>query len=150
MDFPWKKKGIVLTAPLTSEVDTVVKFIDEYLAPRSFDTVVLQIRYRYQFKSHPELWGYDPLSFGDVKKLLDVCKKNGIKLVPKMNLFGHQCRKVDSPPELGEEHLQTNESGRDFMFHNCLFLKNVSIVRFIADFLFRLILNKENTSYCLI
>ena len=99
INFPWEKKGIVLTAPLTNEVDTVVKFIDEYLAPRAFDTVVLQVRYRYQFKSHPELWGYDPLSFGDVKKLLDVCKKNGIKLVPKMNLFGHQSGLHNEPTD---------------------------------------------------
>ena len=86
IDFPWETKGIVLTAPLCGEVDDVVKFIDEYLAPRGFNMVVLQLRYRYQFKSHPQVWGYDPLSYDDVKKLLSVCKKHGIKLVPKMNL----------------------------------------------------------------
>ncbi len=90
MKTPWKTKGIVLTSPLTEEVDDVVKFIDEYLAPRGFNMLVLQVRYRYQFKRHPECWGYDPLSEADVKKLLAVCRKNNIKLVPKMNLCGHQ------------------------------------------------------------
>ena len=88
MNLPWKTKGIVLTAPLTDEIDDVIKFIDEYLAPRGFNMVVLQTRYRYQFKNHPEVWGYDPLSYNDVKKLLAVCNKNNIKLVPKMNLIG--------------------------------------------------------------
>lgn len=99
MDFSWKTKGIVLTAPLTSELDYVVRLIDEYLAPRGFNLLVLQVRYRYQFKTHPEVWGYDPLSLSDVKKLLDVCKKHGIKLVPKMNLFGHQSGLPNTPTD---------------------------------------------------
>ena len=90
MILPWKTKGIVLTAPMSGEVDDVIKFIDEYLAPRGINMVVMQIRYRFQFKKHPEVWGYDPLSYEDAKRLLDVCKRNGIKLVPKMNLIGHQ------------------------------------------------------------
>ena len=84
MEFPWKTTGIVLTAPLSNEVDATVRLIDEYLAPRGFNMIVLQVRYRYQFKKHPEVWGYDPLSYEDVKALLAVCKKHNIKLVPKM------------------------------------------------------------------
>lgn len=90
MKLPWKTKGIVLTAPLSREVDDVVKFIDEYLAPKGCNLICIQIRYRYQFKLHPECMGYDPLSYDDIKKLVNICKKNNIKLVPKMNLQGHQ------------------------------------------------------------
>ena len=90
MNLPWKTKGIVLTAPLTDEIDDVIKLIDEYLAPRGFNMIVMQVRYRYQFKSHPEVRGYDPLSQENVKALLNVCRKNNIKLIPKMNLIGHQ------------------------------------------------------------
>ena len=99
MELPWKIKGIVLTAPLSDEVDDVIKFIDEYLAPRGFNMIVMQIRYRYQFKKHPEVWGYDPLSYEDVKKLLAVCKKNNIKLIPKMNLIGHQSGFPNEPTD---------------------------------------------------
>lgn len=99
MVFPWREKGIVLTAPLTEEVDDVVKFIEEYLAPRGFNMVVLQVRYRYQFKRHPEVWGYDPLSEADVKKLLSACCRNNIKLVPKMNLIGHQSGFPNEPTD---------------------------------------------------
>ena len=87
MNLPWKIKGILLTAPLTEDLDDVIKFIDEYLAPRGFNLVMLQIRYRYDFKKHPEVRGYDPLSKDDVKRLLEVCKKHNIKLIPKMNLM---------------------------------------------------------------
>jgi len=99
MKIPWKTKGIVLTAPLSEEIDEVIKFIDEYLAPRGFNMIVMQVRYRYQFKKHPEVWGYDPLSFEDVKKLLSVCRKNNIKLVPKMNLIGHQSGFPNEPTD---------------------------------------------------
>ncbi len=88
----WKFKGIVLTAPqpYKNEIEDVVKFIDKILAPAGVNLIVLQIRYKYQFKRHPECWGYDPLSSSDVKALLNVCRKNSIKLIPKMNLAGHQ------------------------------------------------------------
>lgn len=99
MEFSWKTKGIVLTSPLSEEIDDVIKFIDEYLAPRGFNMIVMQVRYRYQFKNHPKVWGYDPLSLEDVKRLLSVCRKNNIKLVPKMNLIGHQSGLHNEPTD---------------------------------------------------
>ncbi len=89
---PWKIKGIVLTAPqpYLGEVPLVAKFIEEVLVPAGVNMIVLQIRYRYQFKKHPECQGFDPLSYDDVKLLLDTCRRHNIKLVPKMNLLGHQ------------------------------------------------------------
>ena len=59
----------------------------------------MQVRYRYQFRRHPEVWGYDPLSMEDVKRLLNVCRKNNIKLVPKMNLIGHQSGFPNEPTD---------------------------------------------------
>ena len=99
MKLPWKTKGIVLTSPLTDEIEDVIKLIDEYLAPCGFNLIFLQVRYRYQFKKHPEVWGYDPLSLDDIKRLLSVCRKNGIRLVPKMNLIGHQSGFPNEPTD---------------------------------------------------
>lgn len=99
MKIPWKTKGIVLTAPLTKEVDDVVEFIDKYLAPNGCNLIVMQIRYRYRFRLHPECQGYDPLSYNDVKKLVNVCKKHNIRLVPKMNLQGHQSGLHNTPTD---------------------------------------------------
>ncbi len=99
MKLPWKTKGIVLTAPLSTEVDNTVKFIDEYLAPRGFNLIVMQIRYRYKFQLHPECMGYDPLSKEDIKKLVAVCKKHNIRFLPKMNLQGHQSGLPNTPTD---------------------------------------------------
>lgn len=99
MNLPWKIKGIVLTAPLSEEVDNTVKFIDEFLAPNGCNLICMQIRYRYRFQKHPECMGYDPLSKEDVKKIVRVCQKNGIRLLPKMNLFGHQSGIPNTPTD---------------------------------------------------
>lgn len=88
-NYPWKNRGIVLTAPMIRDVDTVCSFIESYLAQK-VDLLVLQMRYRYRFTSHPECMGCEPLSQEDVKKIVRVCKNNGIRLIPKMNLIGHQ------------------------------------------------------------
>ncbi len=98
---PWKTKGIVLTAPqpYKNEIPDVARFIEETLAPAGVNLIVLQIRYRYQFKRHPECQGFDPLSENDIKILLDVCRRNNIHLVPKMNLFGHQSGIHNTPTD---------------------------------------------------
>lgn len=98
---PWKTKGIVLTAPqpYKNELPDVAEFIEKILAPSGVNLIVLQIRYRYRFQRHPECMGYDPLSKEDVKFLLEVCRRNHIRLVPKMNLIGHQSGIHNTPSD---------------------------------------------------
>jgi hypothetical protein len=48
------------------------------------------VDYNYQYKSHPELRDSSALSKSEVKKLVAVCKKNNIHIVPQVNLLGHQ------------------------------------------------------------
>ena len=114
-NFPWKTKGIVLTAPqpYKNEVATVAEFIERVLAPAGVNLVVLQMRYRYQFKKHPECQGFDPLSYDDVKLLLHTCRRNGIRLVPKMNLLGHQSGRHNDPQD-GILHGHPTEGIADF------------------------------------
>jgi hypothetical protein len=66
------------------------KFIDEDLAPRGVNTLVLRVDYNYQFESHPELRENSALSREDVKKLVAVCRKDHIHLIPHVNMLGHQ------------------------------------------------------------
>lgn len=115
MKLPWKSKGIVLTAPFTKDVDDTIKFIDEYLAPNGCNLIVMQIRYRYQFKRHPECQGYDPLSESDIKKIVAVCKKNNIRLVPKINAVGHQSGLPNTPDDsiLHGHHIEGTLDIRD-------------------------------------
>ena len=83
-------KGFAIAAPTVSGVDRFVKFIEEELAPRKVNTLVLRVDYNYEYESHPELRNNGALSKEHVKKLVNVCKKNGIRLIPQINLLGHQ------------------------------------------------------------
>ena len=47
-------KGFAIAAPRPSGVDDFVKFINDELAPRKINTLILRIDYNYQYKSHPE------------------------------------------------------------------------------------------------
>ncbi|HLA57716.1 MAG TPA: family 20 glycosylhydrolase, partial [Puia sp.] len=83
-------RGFCIDAPRPSGLDTFVRFIDQELAPRKVNTLVVQIEYHYQFKSHPELTDSFALSRSDIKKIVSVCKKNNIRVIPQINLLGHQ------------------------------------------------------------
>ncbi len=83
-------RGFCIAAPKVDGVDRFVKFIDEELAPKKVNTLILRVDYNYQFQSHPELRDSSALSKDDVKKLVAVCKKHQINLIPQINLLGHQ------------------------------------------------------------
>lgn len=83
-------RGFFIDAPSPKGVDAFIKFIDEELAPRNVNTLVLRIDYGYQFKSHPEIANSAGLSEDDAKKLLEACRKHNINLIPHLNLMGHQ------------------------------------------------------------
>ncbi|MCG2590097.1 family 20 glycosylhydrolase [Rhodohalobacter sulfatireducens] len=83
-------RGFAIAAPQVDEVDRFVKFIDEELAPRHVNTLVLRVDYNYQYESRPELRDSIALSKEDVKKLVVAAKRNDIRIIPQVNLLGHQ------------------------------------------------------------
>ncbi|MDO9340877.1 MAG: family 20 glycosylhydrolase [Bacteroidales bacterium] len=83
-------RGFCIAAPQSKDLDEFVKFIDEELAPRSVNTLILRVDYNYRYESHPELRDSGALSKNEVKKLVAVCKKNNICIIPQVNLLGHQ------------------------------------------------------------
>ena len=83
-------RGLCIAAPDPAETEAFVKFITEELATRKVNTLVLRVDGGYQFESHPELRGKTALSKADVKKLVDVCRKYNIRIIPQINLLGHQ------------------------------------------------------------
>jgi hypothetical protein len=87
---PYPVRGLCIAAPSPDGIETFVKFIDEELAQKGLNTLILRIDYNYKYKSHPELTGSNPLTKKDVKKLVNVCRKNQIRLIPQINLLGHQ------------------------------------------------------------
>jgi len=83
-------RGFCIGSPDRGGIDEFVKFINDELAPRKVNTLILRIDYNYQYESHPELRDSLALSKADVKKMVDVCRKNQIRIIPQVNLLGHQ------------------------------------------------------------
>jgi len=87
---PYPVRGLCIAAPSVDQVDAFTKFINEELAPAGLNLLILRVDWGYEYQSHPELRGNNPLKKEDVKKLVDVCRKNNIRLMPQINLLGHQ------------------------------------------------------------
>ena len=83
-------RGFCIDAPRSAGLDSFIHFIDLELAPRKVNTLIVQIEYHYQFKTHPELTDSFALTKTDIRKIVAVCKKNNIKIIPQINLLGHQ------------------------------------------------------------
>jgi hypothetical protein len=83
-------RGFSIDVPRPAGLDSFIRFIEIELAPRKVNTLIVQIEYHYQFKTHPELTDSFALSTADVRKIVAVCKKNHIRVIPQINLLGHQ------------------------------------------------------------
>jgi hypothetical protein len=76
--------------PATADVPRFVKFIREVLPKEGVNTLVIDVDYRYQFTSHPEVRDKDPWSADNVKAVVQAAHDAGVKLIPQVNLLGHQ------------------------------------------------------------
>ena len=83
-------KAVSIAVPPASQVDSFVNFINTEMAARQINMLLLRVEYHYQYKSHPELVDSGALSQTDVDKIVAACKALNIKIVPQINLFGHQ------------------------------------------------------------
>jgi len=83
-------RGFCIAAPSTKSIDSFVTFINKELAPRKVNTLILRVDFNYQYKSHPELRDSIALSSADVKKIVAACRSNAIRVIPQVNLLGHQ------------------------------------------------------------
>jgi Glycosyl hydrolase family 20, catalytic domain len=87
---PFPVRGFCIAAPKANGIDDFVKFIKNELATRQVNTLVLRVDFNYQFENHPELRDSAALSKADVKKLVEACKSSNIRIIPQINLLGHQ------------------------------------------------------------
>ena len=83
-------RGIHLSAPMPDEIPLAERFIKEALPKEGVNVLVLEINYRYQFAKHPEVVDPNPLSPDDLKRLVAASRAAGVKLIPMINLLGHQ------------------------------------------------------------
>ena len=60
------------------------------LAAQGTSLLIAEVDYNYEYVSHPELRGEDPVSREAVKRLLAACRRFNIRLVPQFQSLGHQ------------------------------------------------------------
>ncbi len=83
-------RGFSIAAPMPDGVERFVGFIETELAPRGINTLILRVDYRYEFEQHPKLRDEQPLTAQHAARIAEVCREHGIRVVPQINLLGHQ------------------------------------------------------------
>lgn len=83
-------RGLHLMAPAAADIPLAVRFIREALPKEGVNVLVLEFDYGYQFAKHPEVAEPGALSAEDVKTLAAAAKGAGVRLIPQINLLGHQ------------------------------------------------------------
>ncbi len=87
---PLPVRGLHVSAPKPGEMTDCLRFVREALPREGVNVLVVEFGYNFQFKKHPEVADPDTLSVDDVKALLAACREAGVRLIPQINLLGHQ------------------------------------------------------------
>jgi Glycosyl hydrolase family 20, catalytic domain len=83
-------RGFSIAAPRPEGLDDFIKFIENDLAKNLVNTLILRVDFNYQYKSYPNLRDSDALSYEQVKRIVNAARKSKIRIIPQINLFGHQ------------------------------------------------------------
>ena len=86
-------KGLCLGVPKKEDYQLFLRTVEEVLPAGGYDTLVLLVRYNFQFRRHPEVATSNALDLAQAKEIAALCRRNKIRLIPKMNLLGHQSGK---------------------------------------------------------
>lgn len=89
-ELPFDVRGLCMGAPDPDRLKQFIKFMEDDLAANGINTLVLMVDYNYEYESYPNLRSENALSKHDVKKLVKCAEKNNIRLIPHINLLGHQ------------------------------------------------------------
>ncbi|MCX8159849.1 MAG: family 20 glycosylhydrolase [Candidatus Saccharicenans sp.] len=60
------------------------------LARRGVNLLFVEVDYNFEYQSHPELRGPNPVTASQVKRMVQLCRQHRIRLVPEFQSFGHQ------------------------------------------------------------
>ncbi len=90
----WQKKNptwraMHLIGPRADRMKLTEQFVTDVLRPMSFNVLILEVDYGFEFKSRPELH-CSGVTKEQARHLAEVCRENGIRLIPLMNCLGHQ------------------------------------------------------------
>jgi len=89
-DLPFEVRGFCIAAPGPEGLKQFLTFMEKDLAANGINTLVLRVDFNYEYESYPNLSDAGTLSKHDVKKLVNTARKNNIRIIPQINLLGHQ------------------------------------------------------------
>jgi hypothetical protein len=109
----WQKKNpqwraLHMSAPRPDSLPKFQQLIADSLAPSGINVLILEIDYRFQFQSHPELEG-EGMNKEQARELAETCHKCGIRLIPLLNCLGHQSAR-GGPSALLKKYPQFDET----------------------------------------
>lgn len=87
---PLPVRGLHLMAPKPADIPMLTRFIREALPKEGVNTLVLEVNYRYQYTIRPEVVDANALSRDDAAAILAAAKVAKVRLIPQINLLGHQ------------------------------------------------------------
>ncbi len=83
-------RGFCIEAPRPEQLQQFLTFMENDLAANGINTLVLRVDYNYEYESYPNLRDEEALSKQEVKQLVQTARENNIRLIPQINLLGHQ------------------------------------------------------------
>ena len=83
-------KGFCIAAPSPERLEDFLSFMENDLGSNGINTLILRIDFNYEYESYPNLRDEGALSNEQVKMLVRTARKNDIRLIPQVNLLGHQ------------------------------------------------------------
>jgi hypothetical protein len=109
----WQKKNpawraMHLIGPRADKMKLTEQFVTDVLRPMGFNVLILEVDYGFEFKSRPELHCHG-VTKEQTRKLSEVCRKNGIRLIPLLNCLGHQSWADHTAPLL-DKHPEFDET----------------------------------------
>jgi hypothetical protein len=84
------------------ELPLLKRAIDQGLKPLGVNVLVLEVNYRFEFQSHPELREGGGMNRNDARELAAYCRERGIRLIPQLNCLGHQSWAQHTAPLLSK------------------------------------------------
>jgi len=105
----WGVRGFSIAAPSPDRLEQFLTFMEEELAGNGINTLILRVDWNYEYESYPNLRDERALTKEQVKQMVKVAAENDIRLIPQINLLGHQSW-ANRPGNLLEEYPHFDET----------------------------------------
>ncbi|NWF82929.1 MAG: hypothetical protein HXY18_03770, partial [Bryobacteraceae bacterium] len=83
-------RGLHLSAPRPEDMETALRFIQDALPKEGVNTLFLEFNYRVRSRRCPDIVDEPALTPEQVQSLAAAARLAGVKLIPQINLLGHQ------------------------------------------------------------